>query len=230
MNRAVIVAFSLALGLGASGQSWKRRPPPHASGATPAAEAHSGWVFEVVPLPPPKPLAFEILVAGGKPCRIPSHRIPWFVHAGHPQALDVVDRAIAVWNEAGVQLGVGMFFQRTDNPQSADLLIQWSDPRLPPDKAAATWWDTGPEQRRVRGISMDGSMRVPDGNRAQILTHELGHVLGLGESDQGGDMMFYQMQRRRLRLSDVHLTERDRLALQWLYAQRRFAPIKGRRD
>lgn len=184
----------------------------------------------MIPLAAPPPHSFDILLAGGRPCRIPPERTPWFVHDVGGRQEAVVARALQVWNQAALELGIGHLFQRTDNPDSADLWIQWNDPNLPPDKAAATWWDLGLQQRRVRGISMDGQFSLPEGNRAQVLTHELGHVLGLGESNQPGDMMFYQMQRRRLRLGELRLSERDRGALEWLYQQRRYAPIKGRRD
>jgi hypothetical protein len=189
---------------------------------------HSDWAFEVVPLGPPPPQGFDFLLQGGRPSRIPPQRLPWAIYT--PEWTGEVDRATDVWNECGQALGIGRLFWRTIDPQLADLWIDWRDPRLPPDKAAATWWDTGPNYRRVRGISMDPQYNVPDGNRSQVLAHELGHVLGLGESSQPQDMMFFQMHGRRLGLGDVRLSGRDAQALAWLYGQRRFAAIKGRRD
>jgi predicted Zn-dependent protease len=142
----------------------------------------------------------------------------------------MLDRAIETWNRLGLDLGLGYLYQRCDEPDSADLHIRWSDPQLPRDKAAATWWSAGESQRRVLGLSMDGKFAIPEGNQAQILTHELGHVLGLGESYQPGDMMYYIMERRHLRLDQVQLSMRDKLALRWLYQQQNFIPIRGRRD
>jgi hypothetical protein len=196
-------------------------------------EAHDK-VFELAPPPPPAqgslPPGFALLRAGMRACHIPPERLPWAVHAGDPRYSEVLDSAIDVWNQGALQLGRGALFVRVDDPQAADLELRWSDPRLPRDKAGATWWGLSEGGRRVLGLSLDGSFRVPQGNRVQILAHELGHVLGLGESQQPGDMMFFQMDRRRLTPSQVRLSDRDLQALLWLYTQPTFAPIRGRRE
>ena len=210
-----------------------RARDPHSSQLPISAQAHSNWFYEpplADPIVPPPPDRFEILQAGGRPCRIPSQRLPFWIYAGGPAYHRVVERAIETWNQTGLSLGLGYLYRRTDDPSAADIQLNWFDPRLPRDKAAATWWSTGDEQRRVLGISFDGNYPVPEGNRAQVLCHELGHVLGLGESSQVGDVMFYQMDHRRLGLDQLQLSLRDKLALRWLYQQRNFLPILSRRD
>ena len=206
---------------------------PHTSTLPISVLEHSNWVFEIPapqpPVPPP-PDQFEILRVSGRVCHIAPGRLPWRIYAGNPNYNRMVDKAIEIWNRTGLDLGLGYLYARSDDPSQADLEIRWFDPQLPRDKVAATWWSAGDDGRRVLGLSLDGNFAVPEGNRTQILTHELGHVLGLGESYQPGDMMYFQMERRRLNPDQVQLSMRDKLALRWLYQQRDFAPIRGKRD
>lgn len=205
---------------------------PHPSDFPILEREHDNWIFEVTVQPevPPPPDRFDFMRVEGRPCHIARERLPWRVHVGDPGYGPILDRAISIWNRTGLDLGLGYLFLRCDDPGDSDLHLRWYDPQLPRDKAAATWWSEGGSGRRVLGISLDGGFPVPEGNRVQILAHELGHVLGLGESYQMGDMMFYQMDHRRLWPDQVELSLRDKLALRWLYQQRIFAPIRGRRD
>lgn len=234
-SRALLLWSLLAvtLSLGAKPLPTQKSRPPHNTWLPIRAHSHGITPFEVAPEIPQEPFPvdrFELLRVEGRPSRIPAQRLPWLVHAGELPRLPVVDRAISLWNRTGLDLGLGYLFQRTDDPSAADLVINWHDPGLPKEKAAATWWGYSSGQRRVLGLSMDGSFPIPEGNVAQILSHELGHVLGLGESYQVGDMMFFEMDRRRLRMDQLQLSLRDKLALRWLYQQSVYAPIRSRRD
>lgn len=211
--------------------------PPHFPRTPPLVDEHS-YTPDVPPAPTsysqaetlPPPPGFAILQTNFLPCHIPKERLPWRIHAGDVGHIGILDRALEIWNRTGLDLGLGYLYQRTDDPSAADVQIRWYDPQLPADKAGATWWGEWGNQRRVLGLSMDGAFPIPDGNRVQILAHELGHVLGLGESQDSGDLMFYQMNRRRLHPQQVQLSLRDKLALRWLYQQTRFAAIRSRND
>lgn len=142
----------------------------------------------------------------------------------------ILERAMQVWNVGVQPLGMNYLFLPADREHPADIVLRWYDPQLPRDKAAATWWSTGLDVARVLGISLDGNFRVPEGNMVQILAHELGHVLGLGESQQPGDLMYYRTSSRPLAMQEVQLSPRDFQALRWLYAQEYYTPIRSPRD
>lgn len=220
-----LLLFCLLLSSSLSAQQF-----PHPLEIPLEARPHSGWDFEVIPWPLPPPPHTHVMVRQGLPCRIAPDRLPWLVASADPGRSHLLRRAVAVWTEASLSLGLGTLLQVSDDPLKCDVVVRWSDPRLPPDKAGATWWQQGARFQRVLGISMDGSFAIPDGNRVQILSHELGHVLGLSESYQPGNLMYYIMDRRRLQPGNVRLSHSDRLSLHWLYQQRRFLPIVGRRN
>lgn len=206
--------------------------PPHRPVLGSPVQAHSDWDFEVIPLAANPPSGIYVLRRNGMACRIPQHRLPFLISSADPRYSAYVREAVAVWTRGSLNLGLGYLLQASDDPSSADVVIRWSDPRLPRDKAGATWWMPGLNQgfQRVLGISMDGAFQIPDGNRVQILSHELGHVLGLDESPHNGDLMYYLMDRRRLAPGQVALSQRDLQGLHWLYQQQRYTAIRGRRD
>lgn len=203
----------------------------HTSRALIVTQAHDNWTFSVPPPgPPPPPDRFDILRIGGRPCHLPLERTPWRLEVGDMRYWPILDRAMQVWNVAVQPLGMTYLFLPADPQHPPDISLRWFDPQLPRDKAAATWWSTGMDLARVLGISLDGNFRVPEGNMAQILAHELGHVLGLGESQQPGDLMYYRTSSQRLSMQDIQLSPRDFQALRWLYAQEYYTPIRSPRD
>lgn len=174
------------------------------------------------------PSGYQVLRQFGKPCRLDPASLPWRIGTSDPRMEPIVTHALQTWNAEGLRLGVGPFFAAPLPDRPVDLVIDWSGRGLPPDKAGGVYWDAGLGYRRVTRLVMDGKHRVPDGNRAQILLQELGHVLGLSHSEDRGDVMFTVMQTRRLRsVSSARLTARDRAALEWLYAQPEWVPIVG---
>ena len=179
-----------------------------------------------LPVAAQMPDGYEVILQFGRPCRIATMALPWRVASSDPRMGEVVSQALAVWNAEGLRLGVGPFFALVSAGEPADLMIDWSGQGLPPDKAAGVFWDAGLGYTRVLRLVMDGRFRVPDGNRTQILMQELGHVLGLGHSQDRRDVMYEVMMTRRVsRPSGVGLSERDRAALSWLYAEPEWVPI-----
>lgn len=213
-----------------------RPRPPHPLKLPLTAQAHADeeapWVVpapQVLPNGEPPLQQYDFMKSLGRPCRIPGNRLPWGIYTA-PAQQHLVGAALQVWNRWAAQLGWGPFFVLVFQKEQADLVVQWGDPRLPRDKAAATWWSSARQGLRTQGVSVEYNPRVAAGNQVQALAHELGHVLGLGESYQAGDLMYYKLSARRLRVDQVRLTDRDRTALQWLYQIPSPGTIWGRRD
>ncbi|MFN8608374.1 MAG: matrixin family metalloprotease [Vulcanimicrobiota bacterium] len=203
----------------------------HLSSPVISARAHADWTFQIPPPdPPPPPDRYEVLRIGSRPCHLPLERTPWRLEVGDGRYWPILERAMQVWNVGVQPLGMSYLFLPADPQNPPDIVLRWYDPQLPRDKAAATWWSTGLDVARVLGISLDGNFRVPEGNMTQILAHELGHVLGLGESQQPGDLMYYRTSTRPLSMQEVQLSPRDFQALRWLYAQEYYTPIRSPRD
>ncbi len=139
-----------------------------------------------------------------------------------------MNHALVIWNAEGSRLGLGELFLPASSPEEAQLIVDWSGSGLPSDKAAGVFWDINLGYKRVLKITIEGGFRVPDGNKAQILLQEFGHVLGLDHSQDRDDVMYEVMHTRRLRrMTDARLTHRDRAALEWLYSQDETIPILG---
>lgn len=172
------------------------------------------------------PEGYQVRRQFGKPCRLDIRALPWRIGSTDDRMSAVVAHALKAWNTEGLSLGLGPLFTVTPPGEASDLVIDWSGQGLPPDKAAGVFWDANLGYLRVTRLVMDGRHRIPDGNRAQILMQELGHVLGLGDSSDRRDVMWTVMQTRRLyRATDAGLTQRDRAALAWLYEQKDWVPI-----
>ena len=173
---------------------------------------------------PVLPSGYQVLRQFGKPCRIASTDLPWKIRNGDGRYPKIFEHALNAWNAEGRRLGLGPFFEVVS--QGEDLVVDWSGTKLPPDKAGGVFWDTNLGYRRVTSLAMDGAHRVPDGNRAEILMQELGHVLGMGDSADSKDVMHPVMHTRRAyRLGSAALTRRDQETLAWLYGQTDFTPI-----
>ena len=211
------------------------RRPVHRASPTLTCLAHSDIDFvpvePIAQLPNGEPPLdrFDFMRSQGRPCRIDRNRLPWGIYTA-PAQQHLVGSALQLWNQFGAQLGWGPFFVLVFQPDPADLWVRWGDARLPRDKAAATWWSSAGSGFRTLGVSVEFNPSVAAGNQIQALAHELGHVLGLGESYQVGDLMYYKLSSRRLRPNQVRLTDRDRTALQWLYQIPSPGSIRGRRD
>lgn len=162
-----------------------------------------------------RPAGYSALEVAGRPTRLDPSRVPLTVNAGHPAYQDLVHHAVQQWNSAGV----GPLFAVTQG--QADLTVDWSGSRVSPGARAET--------RMIRSASqvvpVALSVRTEGRNReqlARVLTHELGHVLGLDHSNDSRDVMFTSEQNR-----PTGLTERDLQMVRWLYTQNSYTPIIG---
>ena len=174
------------------------------------------------------PSGYSVSRQFSKPCRINTANFPWHVYSTDPRFNAFMNQALVSWNAEGTRLGFGPFFLPASTPEGAELVVDWSGTGLPSDKAAGVFWDINLGYKRVLKISVEGGYRVPDGNKAQILLQEFGHVLGLDHSQDRDDIMFETMHTRRMyRVTDARLTQRDRAALEWLYSQNETIPILG---
>jgi hypothetical protein len=201
--------------------------------------AHADSVPTPTPVPPgglqtttslSLPPGYEVLMQGSRPCRLRGQS-PLIIYSNDDRFQQVFQHATETWNSAARILGLTPFFARTGNPSEADVTLDWSSRGLPPTAAGAVWWSSGEGVERVKGITMEPNTRLPEGNLAEILMQELGHVTGLGHSQDSRDIQYQAIHRQRYpSLSSVHLTERDMQALAWLYSQRNFVPIVGLRQ
>lgn len=171
---------------------------------------------------PPPPPGYGFISQFDRPARL--ERRPWRV--GSAEGSGVVSQALALWNGAGQ----GPLLTWEPDLGKCDVVISWSSEGLPLGKVSATWWDAGLGWKKVLGVAVD-PRGLPSGNVVQLVAHELGHVLGLGHSADNRDMMAERMHTRRYRsLESPGLTARDVQALDWLYRQGDYVPIRGRQD
>lgn len=175
-------------------------------------------VLLLLALPP----GYEVMRQFDKPAHWKPESLPVRVFSDDPAQRRVFEYCLAEWNSAGR----GQLFRATTR-EEADVVVTWSPDRLPRGKAGAVWWNPVMGYLLVEGISVDGSWRVTDGVRARVLLQELGHCLGLADSQNPQDIMHTVVVNRRQPLEATRLTARDRQALGWLYEQADYVPIVG---
>jgi matrixin len=173
-----------------------------------------------------QPAGYEFLQHRGKVVRHPIESLPWRIHASDQVHFEALLHAVRSWNAVGHRLGYPDLFAVVVDLSNADMVVDWSGRGLPVDKAGGVWWIHGVDDVRISKMVMDPWHKIPEGNRAQILLQELGHILGLGDSSDRRDIMHTVMDTRHHRkIKSAKLTARDIEAFRWLYSQEKFVPI-----
>lgn len=167
-----------------------------------------------------RPGGYDTLVVNGLPARLDPRTLPIRVYSNDGRYHTAFTQGITLWNHTGL----GTFF--TVSPQhEADLIVDWSGQGVSAGARAETRFRTSNQMVVPQSIVVrPGQLGM--GDLGQVMTHELGHVLGLDHSSVRSDVMYRSEQRS----GRAELTSRDLQMLRWLYSQQRYIPVVGSRN
>ncbi len=163
-----------------------------------------------------RPADYDVITASnGLPARLDPSSLPLKIYSNNPAYHTAFAEGITLWNGAGI----GPVFA-VSSERNADLIVDWSGRGVAAGARAETRMMTRNGQFIPTQITVRPS-NLSMGDLSQVMTHELGHVLGLDHSDNRNDVMYRSEQRRGV----AQLSQRDRQMLHWLYSQERYAPM-----
>ena len=189
---------------------YPNNPYPESYPEYPTTPSNSGGLL--------RPDGYDAISFSGRTIKLDPSILPLSVNPGDGSYQYEVESAVQTWNNAGL----GQLFELTNG--QADLTIDWSGSRVSSGARA----ETRMAYSRTAVVPTDLSVKVGGRSKdqlARIMTHELGHVLGLDHSDNPNDVMYRSEQYRMTGLS-----HRDRQMLHWIYSQNNYTPVVGRTD
>ncbi|MFN8607943.1 MAG: matrixin family metalloprotease [Vulcanimicrobiota bacterium] len=161
--------------------------------------------------------------SGGYVCRFPSEKLPLKVYSPLSERRAVVDQSIAMWNESSRKsLKTDLFSQVTD-PAQAQIRVDWTGVNLPVGAAGVTPYTIYYNRVKMGEIGVSDRPELKESDLVEVLSHELGHSLGLEHSADSADLMY---PRHTLNTQHGHaLTQRDAWMVSWLYSQKTGIPL-----
>jgi hypothetical protein len=175
------------------------------------------------PNDPYRPIQYDLLV-GNKVCRWDSAAFPLDIYVDPPPAgageygpsmKEAAEAVVDFWNNKidGVAIPFRIW-NGTDQP-GPEVYIRWQSDT----KSAYTNFLIFDDHMAIDRIAVSVDLRDTEIIKL-LVSHELGHVLGLGHSHVNGDLMFPVVT-----LGKSEFTERDHDMINWLYNQETFTPI-----
>lgn len=179
------------------------------------------------PSPNPEVPDYAAIMSQGHLCAVNRAQLPLRYYSSDPARRELVERAAAAWNEAGKAQGL-TFIRVLERPEAGAIEVDWSGRGLPPGAAGLASIAKTPEGLHIGGIGMNPRPGVPDSKFVEVLTHEMGHTLGLAHSESPDDLMFRSTRPQSSR--SQMLSGRDLQMLTWLYSRMDCRPIAALRN
>ncbi len=166
---------------------------------------------------------YGCMSSGGYVCRFPSDQLPIKVYSPLPERRGVVDKSIAMWNETGRKSLKTDLFAQVSDPAQAQIKVDWTGVNLPPGAAGVTPYTIYYNRVKMGEIGVSDKPDLKETDLVAILSHELGHTLGLDHSNDPADLMYTHHT-----INSNHggsLTQRDAWMVSWLYSQKSAVPL-----